>query len=182
MDSLLLEAVSADKTDIVLQFSNLAVGGAYLPPTSDGRVLAVIHQSDENELETVEVGGANNDDGDILVDIEGGVANSSVQVTVYSGDELFIVTNCSSAGNSSVGGDIVGPVISVINQGASPDEIVTIRYNQLQDNSDFVCVRWITDNECTLAASRVERSIRNLELFLACRWEWSVGGVWLQTD
>ena len=151
LDHLLLGALSADKTDIVLHFSDLAVGGAYLPPTSDGRVLAVIHRGTESGLETLEVGGANGDDGDIVVDIEGGRANSSVQVTVYGGDELFIESNCSNISNSSVGGDVLGPIISVTNEGASPDEVVTIRYNQLGgDSTSLVCVRWTTNTECEL--------------------------------
>lgn len=150
LDSLLLGALSADKTDIVLNFPNLAVGGAYLPPTSDGRLLAIIHQNTQNGVETIEVGGANGD-GDVLVDIEGGVANSSIQLTVYSGNEFFTNSNCSN--NSQVGGDILGPIISVVNERTSPrtgdDEVITIRYNQLSDDrTELVCVRWTTDQEC----------------------------------
>ena len=155
LDSLLLGALSIDKQDIVLSFSNLAVGGAFLPPTSDGQLLAAINKNSENGLETIQVGGAN-DDGDILVDIEGGVANSSVQITVYSGDELFTQSGCSNSSNaSSVGGDIIVPIISVINQGAPPNsgtnEVVTITYNLLgEDGMELICVRWNSDPECKL--------------------------------
>ena len=78
------------------------MGGAYLPPTSNGRLLTVIHQ---DTVESIQVGGANNDStGDIVVNIEGGVVNSSIQITVYNGDDLFMESNCSNASNSSVGG------------------------------------------------------------------------------
>ena len=141
-----------DKTDLVLSFTNLAVGGAYLPPTSNGRLLTVIRQDEQRGVESIQVGGANNEStGDILVNIEGGVVNSSIQITVYNSDELFMESNCSNASNTSVGGVIIGPIISVINKGATPsdNEIVTIRYNQLSnERAELVCVRWNTDQQC----------------------------------
>ena len=148
----MLGALSVDKTDLVLSFTNLAVGGAYLPPTSNGRLLTVIRQDEQRGVESIQVGGANSDNtGDILVDIEGGVVNSSIQVTVYNGDELFMDSNCSNVSNSSVGGIVIGPIISVINQGDAPgnNKIVTIQYNQLNnDRTELVCVRWNTDQQC----------------------------------
>jgi hypothetical protein len=148
----LLGALSVDKTDLILSFTNLAVGGAYLPPTSNGRLLTVIHQDEQRGVESIQVGGANGDDtGDILVDIEGGVVNSSIQITVYHGDELFMESNCSNTNNSSVGGVVIGPIISIINEGGAPsdNEIVTIRYNQLSnDRAELVCVRWNIDQQC----------------------------------
>ena len=160
LDSLLLGALSVDKRDLVLSFTNLAVGGAYLPPTSNGRLLTVIHQDAQRGVETIQVGGANSD-GDILVDIEGGAVNSSVQITVYNGDELFMESNCSNASNSSVGGVIVGPIISVINEGAAPNdnEVVTIQYNQLnEERAELVCVRWTTDQLCKQHILNVRKS------------------------
>ena len=163
LDRLLLEALSIDKADIVLNYPNLAVGGAYLPPTSDGRLLAVIHQNTGNELETIEVGRASGDRGgagDVLVDIEGFVANSNVQLTVYGGDELFTESNCSDVSNSSnlaMRGNILGPIISVNSGGTSPNndddsEVIKIRYNHLDSERDkrkeLVCVRWSTDQSC----------------------------------
>lgn len=148
----MLGALSVDKTDLVLSFTNLAVGGAYLPPTSNGRLLTVIRQDEQRGVESIHVGGANSDNtGDILVDIEGGVVNSSVQVTVYNRDELFMDSNCSNVSNSSVRGIVIGPIISVINQGDAPgnNEIVTIQYNQFNnDRTELVCVRWSTDQQC----------------------------------
>lgn len=155
LDNLLLEALSIDKADIVLNFPNLAVGGAYLPPTSDGRLLAVIHQNTQNELEMIEVGGADGD-GDVLVDVEGVMSNSSIQLTIYGGNELFSEANCSNDSNNSVmRGNILGPIISVVSGGTSPNnddnEVVTIRYNRLgerDDRMELVCVRWTTDDQC----------------------------------
>ena len=126
------------------------MGGAYLPPTSNGRLLTVIHQDAQRGVETIQVGGANSD-GDILVDIEGGTTNSSIQITVYNGNELFMESNCSNASNSPVGGVIVGPIISIINEGDAPNnnEVVTIRYNQLSnEEAELVCVRWTTEQRC----------------------------------
>lgn len=151
-------ALSIDKADIVLNFPNLAVGGAYLPPTSDGRLLAVIHQNTLNELEMIEVGRASGDRvGDVQVDLEGFVTNSNIQLTVYGGDELFRESNCSNISNSSLTtGNILGPIISVISGGTSPNneenEVVTIRYNHLdserENGMELVCVRWSTDQTC----------------------------------
>lgn len=155
LDSLLLDALSMDKTHIVISFSNLAVGGAYLPATSDGRLLAAITQNDQNEL-GIEVSGSS-DVGDILVDVEGGMANSSIQVTAYNGDELFVQSNCSYASNDSVRGDITTPIISVVNQGASSNdsEVVTITYNELSsDKTELVCVRWNSDLNCEFDHSK----------------------------
>lgn len=148
----MLGALSVDKTDLVLSFTNLAVGGAYLPPTSNGRLLTVIRQDEQRGVESIQVGGTNGDDtGDILVDIEGGVVNSSIQITVYNGDELFMESNCSNASNSPVGGVVVGPIISVINEGGAPsdNETVTIQYNQFgNERLELVCVRWNLDQQC----------------------------------
>ena len=152
VDNLLLEVLSNNKRDLVISFTNLAVGGAYLPPTSDGRLLTAIYQDMENGMETIEVGGANNDS-DIIVDVEGGVVNSSVQITVYNGNQLFRETNCTNSSSVAVGGDIVGPIISVISKGASPNndnnEIITITYNRLSnEETKLVCAQWISNSQC----------------------------------
>ena len=106
----------------------------------------------------IEVGGASGDRfGDVLVDIEGFVANSNVQLTVYGGNELFSESNCSNNSNSSLTrGNVLGPIISVISGGTSPNngenEIVTIRYNHFdserEEGMELVCVRWTTDQTC----------------------------------
>lgn len=154
LDSLLLGALSVDKSELILSFTNLAVGGAYLPPTSNGRLLTVIRQDEQRGVESIQVGGANSDgNGDIVVDIGGGVINSSIQITVYNEDDLFMESNCSNVSSSSVGGAVVGPIISVVNEGDVPsdNEIVTIRYNQLSnERAELVCVRWTTDQQCKI--------------------------------
>ena len=82
IDTVLLNALSANQTQLVLEYSHLAVGGVYLVPTSHTTLLTVIHiheGEDMLEVEVVEEGGG--DDGaDVEVMVEGGTENSTVQV------------------------------------------------------------------------------------------------------
>lgn len=79
VDSILLGALDANHTSLVLQFSHLAVGGAYLPPTSHAQLLVVVH-GDGGGVEIGDGGGGGDDEGDVEVEVEGGSGDTSVQV------------------------------------------------------------------------------------------------------
>ena len=74
VDSILLDALSINATTLVLSFSHLAVGGAYLPATSSTHLLASIRVLMNGSV-TIDVGEGGT--GDVTVDAEG---NSTVQV------------------------------------------------------------------------------------------------------
>ena len=73
MDSLLLDALSINQTQLVLSFSHLAVGGAYLSATNSTHLLASIRLLTGGGV-AVEVGSGG---GDVVIEADG---NSTVQV------------------------------------------------------------------------------------------------------
>lgn len=73
MDSLLLDALGINQTELVLSFSHLAVGGAYLSATNSSHLLASIRQLMDGGV-AIDVGKGG---GDIIVEADG---NSTVQV------------------------------------------------------------------------------------------------------
>lgn len=68
-----MDALSINKTEIVLSFAHLAVGGAYLPATNSTHLLASIRTLTNGGV-AVDVGGG---EGDVVVEADG---NSTVQV------------------------------------------------------------------------------------------------------
>ncbi len=77
IDTLLLDALSLNQTKLVLSFSHLAVGGAYLPATNNTHLLTSISILMDGGV-MINVGGEGGDGGDIMVEANG---NSTVQVS-----------------------------------------------------------------------------------------------------
>ena len=75
VDTLLLDALSINQTQLVLSFSHLAVGGAYISATNSTHLLASIRVLMNGSV-VIDVG---SEEGDVVVEAEG---NSTVQVSV----------------------------------------------------------------------------------------------------
>ena len=75
VDSILLDALNINKTELILSFSHLAVGGAYLPATNSTRLLASISVLTNGSV-VIDVGGGGGG-GDVMVEVNG---NTTVQV------------------------------------------------------------------------------------------------------
>ena len=85
-----------------------------------------------------------------------------IQVTVYEGDGLFVDTQCPNLTtpmlNTTVRGEVITPIISVVNEGTAPgseadeDEEVIITYSRapygLTEGGRYVCARWNSSVNC----------------------------------
>ena len=81
VDSILLDALSINKTQLVLSFSHLAVGGAYLPATNSTQLLASIWVLTNG---SVTIGVGRGGGGDVTVEADG---NNTVQVIMEGREE-----------------------------------------------------------------------------------------------
>ena len=75
---ILLDALNANQTHLVLSFSHLVVGVVYLPPTNESYILTVIHVYGDGHVEV----GEREEEGEEEVEIviESGDDNTTVQV------------------------------------------------------------------------------------------------------
>lgn len=80
-------------------------------------------------------------------------------MTAYDGDGLFRESQCTNltdtmaTSNETVRGEVVTPVISVINEDTMPDdEVVTLTYSPrpygLTEGDEYICARWNTSVNC----------------------------------
>lgn len=78
IDTILLDALNANHTQLVLTFSGLAVGGAYIPDTNSAHIIATIHLNGGEGVGVMigEGGGG----GDVEVDVKGAPEEGTVQV------------------------------------------------------------------------------------------------------
>lgn len=95
IDSVLLDALSINKTEIVLSFAHLAVGGAYLPATNSTHLLASIRILTNGGV-AVDVGGG---EGDVVVEADG---NSTVQVKDYYSPNYYRIVMISTVDTTCI--------------------------------------------------------------------------------
>ena len=81
---MLLKALSRNNTHLVLSYSNLAVGGAYLPSSNQSRLLAYIRLR-TNSTVGIEIGGEGEESPDVTVAIDGGEGSVQVGVCLAAG-------------------------------------------------------------------------------------------------
>lgn len=78
IDTILLDALNANHTQLVLTFSGLAVGGAYIPDTNSAHIIATIRLNGGEGVGVMigEGGGG----GDVEVDVKGAPEEETLQV------------------------------------------------------------------------------------------------------
>lgn len=83
VDSILLDALSINQTQLVLSFAHLAVGGVYLPASNSTHLLASIRVLMNGGV-AIDVGGSG---GDVVVEADG---NSTIQVSSVLSETLIL--------------------------------------------------------------------------------------------